>query len=416
MSDAPAPGFPIEVPAAAESQPPVEGRGFSVHLVNFEGPFDLLLQLISKHKLDITEIALSQVTDDFIAHIKALGPEWDLDQTSEFLLIAATLLDLKAARLLPQGDVEDAEDLALLEARDLLFARLLQYRAFKQIAALLNTRMAEEAKRFPRAVSMEPRFASLLPEVLLGVDPRGLAALAAAALAPKQTVPEGVSLDHLHAPTVTVREQALVLVARLRRSRSTTFRSLVSDSPDMVTTVCRFLALLELFREEAVAFDQMTPLGELTIRWTGSDEGEIEVGDEFDEVVDPDADATDLEPPDSEPSDSDSTNLEPSDSEPSGSDSTNLEPSDSEASDQDGSSSAPVDERIGSGGDDDSQYASAQSDGYAVGAAGTGETPDRSAGERPGPNDRETLGADGSETPRADDSEMSGPNETVADE
>ncbi len=272
MNDAPA----AELPVAAE------GKGFSVHLVNFEGPFDLLLQLISKHKLDITEIALSQVTDDFIAHIKALGSEWDLDQTSEFLLIAATLLDLKAARLLPQGDVEDAEDLALLEARDLLFARLLQYRAFKQIAALIQQRMADEGRRFPRAVGMEPRFAELLPEVLLGVDPAGFAALAAAAMAPKK-LPEGVSLAHLHAPRVTVREQALVIVDRLRRQRSTTFRALVSDSPDTVTTVCRFLALLELFREAAVTFDQVTPLGELTIRWTGTDEGEIDVSDEFDE-------------------------------------------------------------------------------------------------------------------------------------
>jgi len=266
-----------------------EGKGFSVHLVNFEGPFDLLLQLISKHKLDITEIALSVITDDFIAHIKALGSEWDLDQTSEFLLIAATLLDLKAARLLPKGEVEDSEDLALLEARDLLFARLLQYRAFKQIAALMQVRMAAEAKRFPRAVGMESRFAELLPEVLLGIDPAGLAALAARALAPKTDVPEGVSLAHLHAPAVTVREQALVIVDRLRRQRSTTFRALVSDSPDTVTTVCRFLALLELFREAAVSFDQVTPLGELTIRWTGSDDGEIDVSDEFDEVATPES-------------------------------------------------------------------------------------------------------------------------------
>ncbi|MGH3464212.1 MAG: segregation and condensation protein A, partial [Kribbellaceae bacterium] len=182
--------------------------------------------------------------------------------------------------LLPQGDVEDAEDLALLEARDLLFARLLQYRAFKQIAALINGRMAEEAKRFPRAVSIEPRFASLLPEVLIGIDPAGLAALAAKAFAPKPV--QELSLAHLHAPRVTVREQAGVIVGRLRRHRTTTFRALISDSPDAATTVCRFLALLELFREGAVAFDQMTPLGELSIRWTGSDSGEIEVGDEFD--------------------------------------------------------------------------------------------------------------------------------------
>nr|WP_202867426.1 segregation/condensation protein A [Kribbella pittospori] len=276
--------------SSADGVPAVaEGKGFSVHLVNFEGPFDLLLQLISKHKLDITEIALSVITDDFIAHIKALGSEWDLDQTSEFLLIAATLLDLKAARLLPKGEVEDDEDLALLEARDLLFARLLQYRAFKQIAALIQERMAAEARRFPRAVGVEPRFAELLPEVLLGIDPAGLAALAARALAPKDNLPEGVSLAHLHAPTVTVREQALVIVDRLRRQRSTTFRALVSDSPDTVTTVCRFLALLELFREAAVSFDQVTPLGELTIRWTGTDEGEIDVSDEFDELHPPES-------------------------------------------------------------------------------------------------------------------------------
>jgi segregation and condensation protein A len=297
MTEAPSPtALPIEVPEAAAAGLPSdpaadEGKGFRVRLDNFEGPFDLLLQLISKHRLDITEIALARVTDDFIAHIKAMGPEWDLDQASEFLLVAATLLDLKAARLLPRGDVEDAEDLALLEARDLLFARLLQYRAFKQIAALMQARMAEEARRFPRAVSMEPRFARLLPDVLIGISPDGLAALAAAAMAPKP-VPE-LSLAHLHASVVTVREQAVVVILRLRQARAATFRSLVADSPDLPTTVCRFLALLELFREGAVAFDQLTPLGELTIRWTGSDTGEIEVGDEFD--LPPEA-AEDTEP------------------------------------------------------------------------------------------------------------------------
>ena len=115
--------------------------GFEVHLDVFEGPFDLLLGLISKHKLDITEVALSQVTDEFIAYIRALADGWDLDQASYFLLVAATLLDLKAARLLPSGEVEDEEDLALLEARDLLFARLLQYRAYKEVAAVFAGRM-----------------------------------------------------------------------------------------------------------------------------------------------------------------------------------------------------------------------------------------------------------------------------------
>ncbi len=254
--------------------------GFAVRLDNFEGPFDLLLSLIAKHKLDITEVALSKVTDEFIAHIKAAGPAWDLEQTSSFLLVAATLLDLKAARLLPQGDVEDEEDLALLEARDLLFARLLQYRAFKQVASVLEQRMAGEERRFPRAVGLEERFATLLPEVLIGLGLEEFAALAARAMQPKPVLE--LSLAHIHAPTVSVKEQAAVVVDRLRRARTMTFRSLAGDSPDTLTRVARFLALLELFREGAVSFDQVTPLGELTVRWTGGERGEVEITDEFD--------------------------------------------------------------------------------------------------------------------------------------
>ncbi len=254
--------------------------GFHVHLANFEGPFDLLLQLISRHKMDITEVALSEVTVEFIAHIKAAGPGWDLDQTSQFVVVAATLLDLKAARLLPSGEVEDPEDLALLEARDLLFARLLQYRAFKQVAAYLASTLDEQARRFPREVALEARFARLLPEVVISITPEAFAALAARALVPKQA--DVVSLAHLHAPAVSVREQARLVVDRLRRTSSLTFRALTGDSPDRITTVARFLALLELFREGAVAFEQVAALGELTVRWTGSSEGELDISDEFD--------------------------------------------------------------------------------------------------------------------------------------
>ncbi len=260
------------------------GPAFEVHLDVFDGPFDLLLGLIAKHKLDVTEVALSKVTDDFIAHIRGLGAEWDLGQATEFLVVAATLLDLKAARLLPAADVEDEEDLALLEARDLLFARLLQYRAYKEVAAILARRMAEEARRFPRAVGLEPRFAGLLPEVLLGLGPVEFAAVAQRALTPR-TAP-ALSIDHIHAPRVSVREQAAILVTRLRRARQATFRALSSDSPDTLTVVARFLALLELYREGVVSFDQMTPLGELTVRWTGSDEGEVGVDDEFEDEQD----------------------------------------------------------------------------------------------------------------------------------
>lgn len=264
-------------PTGAEA-PPV----FAVHLANFEGPFDLLLSLIAKHKLDITEVALSTVTDEFIAHVKAGGSVWDLEQTTSFLLVASTLLDLKAARLLPQGDVEDEEDLALLEARDLLFARLLQYKAFKQVSGVLEQRLAGESRRHPRAVGLEERFATLLPEVLIGIGLEQFAALAAKALAPKPMAE--VSLAHIHAPAVSVREQAEVVVDRLRRTGSMTFRAMCGDSPDTMTTVARFLALLELFREGVVGFDQVSPLGELTIRWTGSDDADIQIRDEFDGV------------------------------------------------------------------------------------------------------------------------------------
>ncbi|MGJ6978919.1 segregation and condensation protein A [Aestuariimicrobium soli] len=270
-------------PAAAVGQPVADETlstgGFTLHLDNFEGPFDLLLQLISKHKLDVTEVALSRVTDEFIAHVKAGGKGWDLEQTSSFLLVAATLLDLKAARLLPQGEVDDEEDLALLEARDLLFARLLQYRAFKIVSALFADRLGEQARRFARPGGLEPRFAALLPEVTLP-SPERLAEAAARALTP---VPAAtVGLEHLHQNTVSVQEQAQLVVARLRAKRVLTFRELVADA-DRLTTVARFLSLLELFREHVIAFEQLTALGELTIRWTGDEESTLEISDEFDQ-------------------------------------------------------------------------------------------------------------------------------------
>jgi segregation and condensation protein A len=268
----------VATPGLAEGSPAEKTPEFEVRLDNFEGPFDLLLSLISKHKLDITEVALSKVTDEYIAHVKALGSTWELEQTTSFLLVAATLLDLKAARLLPQGDVEDEEDLALLEARDLLFARLLQYKAFKQVAGVLQTRLAGESRRHPRAVGLEERFANLLPEVLIGIGLDQFAELAAGAMKPRPVLE--VSLGHIHAAKVSVREQAALVVDRLRRSGTMTFRSLCGDSPDTLTTVARFLSLLELFREGAVAFDQMSPLGELTVRWSGTDDEDFEI-DEF---------------------------------------------------------------------------------------------------------------------------------------
>ncbi|WP_329130421.1 segregation/condensation protein A [Streptomyces sp. NBC_01476] len=282
---APAQDEPGPAVADASAAPPGEaadsGR-FTVRLVNFEGPFDLLLQLISKHKLDVTEVALSKVTNEFMAYIHAMGPDWDLDQTTEFLVVAATLLDLKAARLLPSAEVEDEADLALLEARDLLFARLLQYRAYKQIAAIFAERLEQEALRHPRTVGLEPQHAELLPEVVLSIGPERFAQLAVKAMQPKPK-PQ-VYVDHIHAPLVSVREQAEHVIAILRALGVASFGELTRDAPDTLTVVARFLALLELYREKAITLDQEEALGDLQVRWTGAavEEAAALVTDEFD--------------------------------------------------------------------------------------------------------------------------------------
>ncbi|MFD8794876.1 segregation and condensation protein A, partial [Streptomyces vinaceus] len=261
----------------------VDGR-FTLRLANFEGPFDLLLQLISRHKLDVTEVALSKVTDEFMAHIRAMGPDWDLDQTTEFLVVAATLLDLKAARLLPAAEVEDEADLALLEARDLLFARLLQYRAYKQIAEIFERRAESEGRRYPRTVGLEDHHAELLPEVVISIGAEGFARLAAKAMQPKAK-PQ-VYVDHIHAPLVSVREQAALVVALLKTRGEATFQELTEDAGDTLTVVARFLALLELYREKAVVLDQEEALKTLTVRWSGGDgDGMPTVTDEFDRIV-----------------------------------------------------------------------------------------------------------------------------------
>ncbi len=248
-----------------------------VRLDVFEGPFDLLLGLIAKHQLDLTEVALSRVTDDFLAHIRALGTTWELGQATEFLVVAATLLDLKTARLLPSAEVEDEEDLALLEARDLLFARLMQYRAYKQAAVHLAGLLEAESHRRPRQASLEPRYAGLLPEVLLGLGPAQFASLAARAFQPREQ--PVVLVDHIHGGKVSVREQTALLRLRLMRSGSASFRALTADCDSTLEVVARFLGLLELYRDTLVTFEQMEALGDLHVRWTG---GEGDAGEDVD--------------------------------------------------------------------------------------------------------------------------------------
>lgn len=276
------------------TEPTVAAKRFEVKLDNFTGPFDLLLGLISKHELDITDVAIATVTDEFISYLKALqeqNGQWALDEASEFLVLAATLLDLKAARLLPAGEVENDDDLALLEARDLLFARLLQYKAFKEVAGLMGAELEREAQRFPRLVGLEAHFAALLPELLWRHTPEQFAALAASALVPRELPSTEVALEHLHVQAVSVREQAAIIVGILTAEMPQaqepgyrdwvgdlySFRTLIAGAEDNTMVVARFLALLELFRDAVISFDQASPLGELLVRWSAGAEESVEV-------------------------------------------------------------------------------------------------------------------------------------------
>ncbi|AZI59399.1 segregation/condensation protein A [Nakamurella antarctica] len=245
-------------------------KSFHISLANFDGPFDLLLQLISQHRMDVTEVALHTVTDEFISHLKALGNDWDLGQVTEFLVVAATLLDLKAARLLPDADVEDEADLALLEARDLLFARLMAYKAYKQVSLLFRELEATAQRRYPRAVTLEARYLGLLPEVNIGLDAAGFHDMASRVFAPKPP-PEQVSLLHIHSSPVSVGEHTQIIRDMLVASGTLTFSELVEGCTETLEVIARFLGLLNLFREAVVLFDQPEPLGELKVRWTGEE-------------------------------------------------------------------------------------------------------------------------------------------------
>jgi segregation and condensation protein A len=270
-------------PDAPEPTSPEDQSGFRVSLGVFDGPFDLLLTLISQRELDITEVALSVVTDEFIAYLRALGPDEDLDEASEFLVVAATLLDMKVAGLLPQGELVDAESVALLEARDLLFARLLQYRAFKEVSGWFGSRMQAEERRHVRAVRLEEKYRAAAPELVWTLTADDFAAIALLAFAPRE-VPQ-VGLDHLHAPLVSIREQAAVVVTLLRSAGTLSFRELIAGVSGAGIVVARFLSVLELYRHAALSFEQLEPLGELTLRWTAerwSEENLATLGADYD--------------------------------------------------------------------------------------------------------------------------------------
>ncbi|MFC4224862.1 segregation and condensation protein A [Lysinibacter cavernae] len=259
----------VDVADASANTAESDGESFRVSLGNFEGPFDLLLNLIGKHELDITEVSLSKVTDEFIAYLRELNSADELDKASEFLVVAATLLDLKIASLLPQGEVVDAEDVALLEARDLLFARLLQYRAFKMAAAWFSEQLGKEATRHARQVRLEEKYRQRTPELVWTLSLEDFAALATLAMAPREL--PSVGLDHLHAPLVSIREQAAFIVSQLRSGEAVSFRELIAGVAERGVVIARFLAVLELYRHASLTFEQLEPLGDLVLRWTDSD-------------------------------------------------------------------------------------------------------------------------------------------------
>lgn len=274
---------PSPEPATEPAAPAERAEGFRVSLAGFDGPFDLLLTLLGNHELDITEISLSRVTDEFISYLKGLDADEELEQASEFLVVAATLLDMKVAGLLPQGELVDAESVALLEARDLLFARLLQYRAFKEVSAWFERRLRREDRRHVRAVRLDEKYRRAVPELVWTLSKEDFAAIALLAFTPKE-IPH-VGLDHLHAPLVSIREQAAVVVTLLRAAGSLSFRELVAGSVQPGIVVARFLAVLELYRHAALSFEQLEPLGELTLRWTAerwSEENLASLGADYD--------------------------------------------------------------------------------------------------------------------------------------
>jgi segregation and condensation protein A len=273
----------VPPPSSVAELDTASATGFSVSLSNFSGPFDLLLTLISKHEMDITDVSLSKVTDEFISYLRGLNSVDELDEASEFLVVAATLLDLKVAGLLPQGELVDAEDVALLEARDLLFARLLQYRAFKEAAQWFSVSLDSESTRHFRSVRLEEKYRRQTPELVWTLAVDDFAALAALAFAPREL--PTVGLDHLHAPLISIREQAAHVVAMLRQGEAMTFRQLIAGADQKGVIIARFLAVLELYRGGSIAYDQLEPLGELTLRWTAehwSDDSLANLGSDYD--------------------------------------------------------------------------------------------------------------------------------------
>ena len=240
---------------------------YAVQTSVFQGPFDLLLHLILREQVDLYEISLSGIIEDYLRELDAME-DLDLEVATEFLLIASTLIELKARRLLPDdGDVDLDEELALWEQRDLLLARLLECKTFKDAARQLSALSDDAGRSWPRRAGLEERFLGLVPDLLEGIDADDLRGAFLRATAPKP-VPT-VDLSHLHAIKVTVADAVAELAEELPRAGRITFRHLTEGLVDRIDVVVRFLALLELFKQGVVDLDQPGAFGDIEIIWIG---------------------------------------------------------------------------------------------------------------------------------------------------
>ncbi|HEX2294602.1 MAG TPA: ScpA family protein [Actinomycetota bacterium] len=256
---------------------------YEVKLEVFEGPIDLLLHLITRQRVDIYDVSLARITEEYLAAISDLDGA-DLETATGFLVVAATLLELKSARLLP-GRGGDEEEAHLLEERDLLLARLVECSTFREAGAWLARGLEAGSAAHGRTAGLEERFVDLAPKVVLKTTPERLAALAATALAPRPE-PE-VDVSHLAPIRATVRDAILEVAGLLRgRGEPTGFRELCSGAPERIDVVVRFLALLELFKAGAVDLVQVDRFGDIRATWTGDADAEDVLAEADEYVID----------------------------------------------------------------------------------------------------------------------------------
>lgn len=276
---------------ATGGAPSTAGTSYEVNLDVFQGPFDLLLQLIAKRKLDITQVDLADITQDFLASLDGIE-QLDLETATRFLVVAATLIELKAARLLPREHAEELEDL-LGEARDLLYARLLEYRAFRDAGLLLQVRLEEHGDFHGRTAPLDPEWRRLVPHAPLGIGVADLARLAALATAPR---PEPtVRLDHIRRTFITIQDAATRLLGRVTRPGDRTgFTDLVVGER-RGDAIVFFLAMLELYKLGHLDLDQPDHRGDLTVTRRAA-ETDLSVLAHLETSGDPDEDAVDVEP------------------------------------------------------------------------------------------------------------------------